>query len=148
MTDIKIIPTQKAHLDEICAIENVCFSSPWSKNSFAFGLDNSQTQSYYTAISENKVVGYICIFHLFEEGELLNIAIHPDYRKLGIGQKLIDKMFDILKEKGIERVTLEVRDSNIPARKLYTKNGFSQFAVRKNYYTKPLEDGIIMEKHI
>ncbi len=148
MTDIKIIPTEIEHLDEICAIENSCFSSPWSKDSFIFGLNNGQTQSYYTAISENKVVGYICIFHLFEEGELLNIATHPEYRKLGIAQKLIDKMFEVLKEKCVERVTLEVRESNTPAKTLYTKNGFTQFAIRKNYYTKPTENGIVMEKHI
>lgn len=148
MSEITIVKTEQSHLDEICKIENMCFSSPWSKNSFQFGLDNPNTQSYYSAIIDNKIVGYICIFHLFEEGELLNIAVNPEFRGMGIAQKLMDKMFETLKTKNVSRITLEVRESNTPAISLYTKNGFVPFAVRKNYYSKPTEDGIVMEKHI
>jgi ribosomal-protein-alanine N-acetyltransferase len=67
---------------------------------------------------------------------------------MGIAQKLIDKMYETMLKKDVQRITLEVRKSNTPAISLYEKNGFSPIAVRKNYYTSPLEDGIVMEKHI
>ena len=146
MSDITVIPTELNHLDKIAEIESLCFSNPWSKQSFADGMANEKVQKYFTAISGEKIVGYICIFHIFEDGELLNIAVAPDYRKQGIGQILIDKMFDYLKTQEVNRISLEVRESNVSARNLYLKNGFRPVGVRKNYYTDPREDGIIMEK--
>ncbi len=146
MSDITVIPTELNHLDEIAEIEAKCFSTPWSKQSFAEGMANENTQKYFTAILNGKVVGYICIFHIFEDGELLNVAVHPDYRKQGLGQILLDKMFEYLKDKEVTRISLEVRESNVSARSLYLKNGFLPTGVRKNYYSSPREDGIIMEK--
>ena len=146
MSDITVIPTELNHLDEIAEIESLCFSNPWSKQSFADGMANEKVQKFFTAISDGKIVGYICIFHIFEDGELLNIAVAPDYRKQGIGQILIDKMFDYLKTQEVNRISLEVRESNVSARNLYLKNGFSPVGIRKNYYSEPREDGIIMEK--
>lgn len=148
MDNLIIIPTEDSHLDTIAEIEANCFSAPWSRKSFADGMKNPDIQSYFTAFYNNKIVGYICLFHIFEDGELLNIAVSPSYRKMGIAQSLIDYMVEYLKQKGINRITLEVRKSNIAARSLYEKNGFRQFAVRKNYYSEPFEDGIIMEKKL
>ena len=148
MTDIIIIPTEEAHIDAITAIEALCFSSPWSADSFRYSLSSRDTQSCFTALNNGEVVGYIFLFHLFEEGELLNIATRPDMRKRGIAQMLIDRMHEVMREKNVERITLEVRESNVAAKSLYEKNGFSPIAIRKNYYTRPLEDGIVMEKRI
>jgi ribosomal-protein-alanine N-acetyltransferase len=148
MNNIIILPAEEKHLDRIIEIENKSFSCPWSKNDFLYPLYNPEVQSLFSAVKNNEVVGYICIFHLFEEGELLNIAVTPELRCLGIAQMLIDKMCETLKEKSVSRVTLEVRESNTPAKSLYIKNGFSAFAIRKNYYKNPLENAIVMEKHI
>ncbi len=148
MDKLIILPTEQSHLDKIFEIEAICFSSPWSKKSFADGMANKDIQSYFTALYNGEVVGYICLFHLFEESELLNIAVSPNYRKLRIGQSLIDFMFNYLKTKNISRVTLEVRESNVPAKNLYIKNGFTPIRIRKNYYTSPIENGIVMEKHL
>ena len=148
MDKLIILPTDQSHLDRITEIESICFSSPWSKKSFTEGMANKDIQSYFTALYNGEVVGYICIFHLFEEGELLNIAVSPDYRKHKIGQSLIDFMFNYLKAKNVSRITLEVRESNIPAKKLYKKNGFIPLGIRKNYYTAPIENAIVMEKHL
>ena len=146
MSDVTVIPTEYSHLDKIAEIEQKCFSNPWSKQSFADGMNNQNTQKYFTAILDDKIVGYICIFHIFEDGELLNVAVDPEYRKQGIGQTLLDKMFEYLKDTEVNRISLEVRESNISARQLYLKNGFRPTGVRKNYYSAPREDGIIMEK--
>lgn len=147
MSEIIITPAETHHLEQITAIEAQCFSSPWSINSFAYALE-AESQSLFVALQDERVVGFMCLFHLFEEGELLNIAVAPDMRKMGIAQMLIDKMHDLFSRRKIERITLEVRKSNIAAKSLYEKNGFSAIAVRKNYYTNPFEDGIVMEKHI
>ena len=145
MNNLNIIPTTEEHLDKISEIEALCFSTPWSRKSFADSMANNNVITLFTATLENEIVGYICLFHLFEEGELLNIAVSPDYRKRGIAQQLINKMFDIFKQKDVTRITLEVRESNINAKNLYLKNGFKPIGIRKNYYTSPLENGIVME---
>lgn len=148
MNKLEIIPTTDCHLDLITAIEAQCFSTPWSRKSFSDGLNNREIQTYFTAILDGEVVGYICLFHLFEEGELLNIAVSPKHRGNGIGQALIDRMIQCFTEKEVTRITLEVRESNSSAKNLYLKNGFSPIGIRKNYYTFPTENGIVMEKHI
>ena len=105
MNNITVIPTTADHVQAICDIEKLCFSTPWSANSFLYGLNTPDTQSYFTALCDGKVVGYICTFHLFEEGELLNIAVRPDMRKMGIAQKLIDKMYETMLKKDVQRIT-------------------------------------------
>lgn len=135
------------HLDKICDIEAMCFSTPWSKDSFKNGLDNN-LNTYLTALTDGEIVGYICLFHIFDEGEILNVAVSPDFRKKGIAQMLLDKSFEIFYDKEVTRVMLEVRPSNTAAHTLYIKNGFQPLAVRKNYYTSPTEDGLVMEKSL
>ena len=148
MNNLTVVPTVYDHLDKITDIEKDCFSNPWSRASFEASLAADKLQTCLTALLDGEAAGYICIFHLFEEGELLNIAVSPKYRRLGIAQRLIDEMLTLLKTKNVERVTLEVRQSNASARSLYEKNGFLPIAVRKNYYTNPFEDGIVMEKRL
>lgn len=147
MNNLTIVPTEQSHLDNITKIEAACFSSPWSRQSFATTIANNYT-SCCSAIIDNEVVGYICLSHLFEEGEILNIAVSPTFRKWGIGEALMDFGIDYLKKQGITRITLEVRESNTPAKTLYLKKGFTPIAIRKNYYNLPLENGIVMEKNI
>ena len=134
-------------LTSVVEIEKLCFSDPWSKQSFAEGIKNGY-QKYFVALESEKIIGYIALFHIFEEGEVLNLATLPTERNKGIASTLLDYSFDLLKSLGVDRVTLEVRESNKAARSLYEKYGFSPISVRKKYYTLPVEDGIVMEKHI
>ncbi len=131
----------------IVDIEKKCFSDPWSLQSFADGMKNCY-QKYFIAQDNEKIVGYIALFHIFEEGEILNLATLPTERNKGIASKLLDYSIDLLKGLGVSRITLEVRESNTSAKNLYTKYGFSPISIRKNYYTFPLENGIVMEKHV
>lgn len=148
MDGLIVTPMTADHLDAVTEMERVCFSTPWSRKSFEDGLANTFTQSYFTALLGGEVVGYMCLFHLFEEGELLNIAVSPEKRGLGIGKAMMDTMFSYLKNKNVSRITLEVRESNTAAKSLYTRSGFAPIAIRKNYYTAPLENGIVMETHV
>ena len=146
MNKLDIIPMTTQHLDKVSLIESVCFSNPWSKDAFKYGLENNNLHTYLTAIYDGEIVGYICLFHIFEDGEILNVATSPEYRQRGIAQSLLNKAFELFAHKDVTRVTLEVRPSNRAAHTLYIKNGFHPIAVRKNYYTLPTEDGLVMEK--
>lgn len=147
MSDVVIIPMEEKHVGNAAYIEAKCFSTPWTQQSFSLALSAANNQSY-VALFDGKVVGYIVMLHCLDEGELLNIAVSPDMRNMGIAQKLMDSMYSFMKEKNVARLLLEVRESNAPAKNLYIKNGFSPIAVRKNYYTKPTENAVVMEKYI
>lgn len=136
------------HLDEVVAIENLCFSTPWSRVSFLECLNNAEVLSCFVTLLDNAVVGYMCLSHVYEDGELLNIAVSPGHRKQGLGGLMLDYMTEYLKSKQAERILLEVRVSNTSARSLYTSKGFSPIGIRKKYYKAPTEDGIVMEKQI
>lgn len=148
MNEIIITPMEAFHLQAVCEIEAAAFSTPWSQNMFSMSIADADNQSCFVALFDKKVVGYIVLLHCFEDGELLNIATAPEMRNMGIAKKLMDKMLSFMKEKNVTRILLEVRESNTPAKTLYEKYGFSRIGVRKNYYSKPTENAVVMEKHI
>ncbi len=147
MEQITIVPMTNEHLPFVTEIEKNCFSDPWTTQSFIDGM-KMQFQDFFVALSGEDVVGYIVLMHIFEDGEILNLAVSPYMQKKGIASKLLTHSFNYLSSLGVTRITLEVRSSNTPAKKLYEKSGFSPISIRKNYYTFPLEDGIVMEKHL
>ena len=145
MDNIEILPFSEEMLDSVVTIEKLSFSEPWSKASFESAL-SLKFQSSFAASAGGKIIGYICLMHIFDEGEVLNLAVDPHYRKQGIGDLVLSYSIDFFEKNNIQRITLEVRESNIPAKTLYTKRGFTPIAVRKGYYSSPREDGIVMEK--
>jgi ribosomal-protein-alanine N-acetyltransferase len=134
-------------LDQITEVEKVCFSLPWSKNSFERELENEL--AYYQCAEENgKIMGYMGMWRILDECHITNVAVLPEYRKRGIASMLISKMVEICKCSEILNMTLEVRESNLPAINLYEKFGFISVGKRPRYYLKPVEDAIIMWKKI
>lgn len=128
----------------VAEIEKMCFSTPWSIESFEheFTLDFAV---YFTAREvDGTPVGYIGVHNVLGEGEITMVAVHPDYRGKGIGEKLVRSLLDYEKNNGVTRVNLEVREGNISARKLYEKCGFMCDGLRKNYYTLPTENAVLM----
>lgn len=133
----------KSDLKSVLEIENLSFSHPWSQNLFEEELSNNSSICLKTSSSDNKIVGYILLRNIVDETHLLNIALHPDYRKKGLAKKMIETY-----EKKFcsgKLILLEVRVSNKPALELYKKLGFKQLYVRKRYYPDG-EDAIVMEK--
>ncbi len=130
-------------IPEIVSIERLSFSTPWSETSF-----RSEIYSRYsvTRVAElnGVIVGYICVKHVADECHLLNLAVHPDYRRRGIARALLDNVIQELRIEGCRFFYLEVRSSNYAARKLYEKFGFNMVGVRKGYYINPAEDAVIM----
>ena len=141
-----IIETMNAaHVPQIAELETLCFSDPWSEKSIETEL-TCRLSLWFVALEDDKVVGYVGSQTVIDETDMMNIAVHPDHRRKGIAEALIEALTDALREKGSKALTLEVRASNIPAITLYDKLGFVQVGLRKNYYRNPKEDALILRK--
>ena len=134
-----------AHVAQIAQLEKVCFSDPWSENSIASELDN-KLAFWLVATEGESVTGYIGSQTVMDETDMMNVAVHPDFRRQGIAEALVNALVEELKTMGSHCLTLEVRASNDPAIALYKKLGFSEIGRRKNYYRNPREDALILRK--
>lgn len=133
------------HVSQVAQLEKLCFSDPWSENSIASELENPLAL-WLVAEKNGAVAGYVGSQTVMDETDMMNIAVHPDHRRQGIAEALIEALIAVLKLKGSRSLTLEVRVSNENARRLYEKLGFCQAGIRKNYYRNPREDAIILRK--
>ena len=133
------------HIAQIGEMEKLCFSDPWSEHSIASELDN-RLSYWLVAVDGDTVAGYIGSQSVLDEADIMNVAVHPAYRRQGIGRTLVTALAEALREKGIRGLMLEVRESNAPAIALYEDLGFVQVGLRKNYYRNPKENALIMRK--
>ena len=141
----KLVPMERAHLGQIAALERRCFSSPWSESLLAQVLDN-ENASYLVAQGEDgTVLGYAGMQVILDEGYIDNIAVHPDYRRQGVAEALLGA-FARFGAVHLAFLTLEVRPSNTAAVALYEKHGFQLVGCRRNYYTNPREDALLMTR--
>ncbi|OPX84522.1 MAG: ribosomal-protein-alanine N-acetyltransferase [Pelotomaculum sp. PtaB.Bin104] len=131
------------HLDHVLEIERSSYAAPWSRQVFFSEIQNKFAH-YIVAMNDGLVVGYIGMWLILDEAQVTNIAVHPSYRSKNIGRMLMLEMTKRAVLRGINRMTLEVRPSNLAARHLYTTMGFIEKGIRKRYYTDNNEDAIIM----
>lgn len=130
-------------VDAVYIVEEDCFIDPWSKDSIKKELKNNLAR-YLVAQLDDKIVGYVGVWFVVDEGHITNVAVHSDYRGKKIGDKLVKEMVELCKENNIVAMTLEVRSSNTVAQNLYRKYGFKMGGIRKEYYSDNKEDAIIM----
>ncbi len=142
---MEIVKMDETHISQIAALEKRCFSDPWSENSIAGEL-SSRLSYWLVAVENGEVVGYIGSQSVLGQSDMMNVAVHPDYRRKGIAEALILALSADLKERQNQCLTLEVRASNAPAITLYEKLGFDTVGRRPNYYRHPKEDALIMRK--
>ncbi len=140
---MKIVPFGEAYVDGIVNIENECFSAPWSEDSVRAELNNENAH-FLAAVSGEKVIGYIGVHEIVGEAYIANVAVSHKYRRFGVASALLDAAETGAKERGCVFISLEVRKSNVPAISLYEKRGYTVRGERKNFYSDPAEDGIIM----
>ena len=140
-----IVKMNADHVSQIAELEKICFSDPWSANSIASELENTLAH-WLVALEGETVAGYIGSQTVMGETDMMNVAVHPDFRRKGIAEALVNTLVDNLKQMGSHCLTLEVRASNTPAISLYEKLGFSEIGRRKNYYRNPREDALILRK--
>ncbi len=129
----------------VAEIEKLCFSSPWNEQMISEEIDNDFSQMF-VAESEGAVCGYCGVQLLAGEGYITNIAVHPDFRRKGIGRLLLQRLEALANEEHAEFLTLEVRESNAPAIALYSGMGFEAVGIRRQYYTNPTEDALLMTR--
>ncbi|MDD6989405.1 ribosomal protein S18-alanine N-acetyltransferase [Ruminococcus sp.] len=135
-----------SHLDDVYIIETECFSHPWSRQSLEDELNN-ETSLFLVAKEENEVIGYIGMSIVIDEGYIFNVAVREKYRKKGVATALINELITYGKKNNFCFLTLEVRESNRPAISLYSKFGFLKAGERKDYYSNPKENAILMTKY-
>ncbi len=133
-------------LSEVIAIEQDSFSDPWREEDFRSSLLDEKN-SYLVAVMEDHVVGYCGCWGIAGEGDIYNVAVKKEFRRQGIGEKLLRTLIQTSATRGITSFTLEVRASNTAAISLYQSLGFEAAGIRKDFYTKPKEDAVIMWMH-
>lgn len=142
--DFQIVEMRTHHLPYVVAIERRSFPQPWSYSLFLSELSN-RVASYFVALLRGRVIGYVGVWILWEEGHITTFAIHPKYRGKGFGKKLFQYALDYARACGCRYVLLEVRTSNTRAQMLYRKFGFQVVGIRARYYADG-EDALIMRK--
>jgi len=145
--EVTIRPMEVWDLPQVLNIENCSFPVPWSYRAFVSELNNSYSV-YFVAVAGEAVVGYAGMWLLPGEAHVTTVAVHPDYRGRKIGRKLMNTLIEFAKYRGAQTMLLEVRPSNLPARKLYQSLGFRQIGLRVNYYAETGEDAIVMLKDL
>lgn len=135
---------EERDLDAIMEVEKQCFTLPWSKEAFYNELHQNRFAHYLVLEEDNHVIGYCGAWLVVDEAHITNIAVLPAYQGRGLGKAILSRMIEECKQQAIERMTLEVRASNLVAQSLYKKLGFAEGAIRKNYYSDNQEDAIVM----
>lgn len=124
-------------------IDRICFALPWSRQAFAKELGDNSAAFYLVAEAEGALIGYAGQWEIVGEGHITNVAVLPEFRGMGAGEKMLRRLIELSSEKGIGSHTLEVRESNEAAIGLYKKLGFKVAGIRKEYYADNMEDALI-----
>ena len=142
---MKIVLMDESHVAAIAELEKLCFSDPWSEKSIATEL-TGKFSCWLVAMEGETLVGYVGSQSVLGESDMMNIAVHPEHRRKGVAEALVNALVAELSARGNYCLSLEVRVSNAPAIALYEKLGFCQVGRRPNYYRNPKEDALILRK--
>lgn len=138
---MNITEMQEKHLPALAELEKQCFHAPWSEKMLREELGGG---IFLVAEQDGEVQGYVGCQTVLDEGYITNVAVSPDFRRRGAARRLIAELIARAKEKGLAFVTLEVRESNAPAIALYVGAGFAPVGTRKNFYSNPAENALLM----
>ncbi|WP_226660132.1 ribosomal protein S18-alanine N-acetyltransferase [Pseudalkalibacillus hwajinpoensis] len=131
-------------IEDVMRIEHATFPTPWSRSAFYNEIVINHFATYLLLEVGEEIAGYCGVWVIIDEAHITNIALHPDYRGMKLGEALLKKAIHFAKSRGAVKMTLEVRVSNIVAQNLYRKFGFEEGGIRKNYYTDNQEDALVM----
>jgi ribosomal-protein-alanine N-acetyltransferase len=141
---VRIEEMRLPDVDQVLQTERKAYTTPWSRRAFVSELTENAYAHYLVAKVGQRVIGYIGMWFIIDEGHITNVAVHPDFRGRGVGRMLMQAAMDLAKLSGGMRVTLEVRVSNAVAQHLYESLAFRRVGVRRGYYTDNGEDAYIM----
>ena len=145
--EVLIEKADRADASAIYEIGKLCFSDAWREETVFHDMEGPQSE-YFIAKVDGKVAGYGCFWFVLDEGQLVNIGVHPEFRRLGIGARLLEAGLAECRKRAMKTLFLEVRTSNEKAQNLYRKYGFKVLGLRKGVYDLPKEDGYIMEVEV
>jgi ribosomal-protein-alanine N-acetyltransferase len=148
MEEISFSALKEGDLEEVLAIEQVCFPTPWTKRMFEEDTVKGNTSVFIVAKLRDTIIGYGGFWLVLNEAHLGNLAVHPQFRHQGIGSGILKKLIELARLKKATLMTLEVRETNEIARALYEKMGFRMVAIRKGYYQDTNEDAYIFLKEL
>lgn len=140
--ELPVIQLGPSDVDELIELESSCFAYHWTREQFLMGLERGAFVVYGIRIGK-RLGGYIAFSLIADEMEILNLAVHPDFRKRKLGTSLLKHSFGVCKDEGIEKSFLDVKVTNTPAIELYRKFGYEQIGVRKKYYPDTKEDALL-----
>jgi [ribosomal protein S18]-alanine N-acetyltransferase len=147
VTAVELQAATFADLPDVVELERRCYGDPWPASAFSALPDNASVFFHLTRDEANgSVTGYVIAWYVMDEGELANLAVAPDYRRRGIGTALLDAMLADALSRGVDKLYLEVRESNLAARHLYASRKFEEVGRRKQYYRSPQEDALILRR--
>ena len=130
-------------VDAVHEIETACFKTPWSKESFRHEVTENASARYVVLREDGRAIAYAGVWFILDEAHITNIAVHPQRRGMGYGERVTREMIQLAADSGMNWMTLEVRRSNKIAQNLYHKLGFIDVGYRKRYYENS-EDALIM----
>ena len=144
--ETEIRPMSENDLEASAELEAMCFSTPWSLQAFKDSLDKPDIYLFRVAYLGDELVAQAGLIMSFDEADVVNVAVKPEYRKQGIASGLLNELMRAGSERGVNDYTLEVRAGNHGAIALYEKLGFKSEGIRKDFYREPVEDALIMWK--
>jgi len=139
-----IAPMRVTDLPAVHAIERASFDSPWPADAYRSELETNRLAQYMVVRAADEIAAYGGMWLMVDEAHIITFAVDPSWRRQRIGERLLLAMLDIAIDAGAREATLEVRLSNLPARRLYEKFGFRPVGLRPRYYSDNNEDALIM----
>ena len=134
-------------VESLYELETLCFTVPWTKQAFENELNNPNAH-YVLLTEDDAVIAYCAFWQAADSADITNVAVHPDYRRKGLGKQVLQRALEDAQAHGIAQLFLEVRISNEAAQALYTSCGFTRVGERKKYYADNQEDAVIMAKNL
>jgi len=141
---LQIVPMRVTDLPAVHAIERASFDSPWPADAYRSELETNRLAQYLVVRAGDEVAAYGGMWLMVDEAHVITFAVGPRWRRQRIGERLLLAMLDVALDAGAREATLEVRLSNLPARRLYEKFGFRPVGIRPRYYSDNGEDALIM----
>lgn len=132
-------------LDQVMEIERELFSPPWTREGFFTYLTHKDAM-FLVVEEKGEILAYCGLLMVLDEGDITNVAVRPDRQREGIGHFLMDSLIRLAEEQGVTTIHLEVRVGNDTAIRLYERMGFTRDGIRKQYYTDPVEDALLMTR--
>jgi ribosomal-protein-alanine N-acetyltransferase len=147
-TELIPAPMVESDLDEVLPIERVSFATPWTRAAFSYEIEQNKVARCTAMRSAGRVVGYVCLWEIGHEIHITNLAVHPEWRRRGVGRRLLAFAMAEGIARGVTLAFLEVRPSNAQALKLYEGLGFQVIGRRTGYYFDTGEDALVMEARL